>query len=179
MSDKLKVVGCYRAVCRDKYGNILWQEEFDNLLTQVGKGMLLDSALGGSAYTAVEYLGLISSTSFSAVSGADTMTSHADWLEAGSANAPPFSGARQLCVWGASSLSGASAYSATKAFSAGLIFTFTGSGTVEGAFIVGGAGASATLGDTGGVLYSAGVLSVPQPVVATNTLALSYSTTLT
>jgi hypothetical protein len=179
MADKLIAVGVYNAVCQDKYGNVLWEEEFDNLLTQVGKAFLLDQALSGSAYTAAEYMGLISSTSFSAISGGDTMASHAGWLEAGSANAPTYSGTRATVGWNASTLSGASAYSATKSLSAALTFTFTGSGTVEGAFIVGGSGASATIGNTGGTLYSAGALATPQPVIATNTITLTYSTTLT
>lgn len=177
--DKLKIIGEYTFVCRDAEGNELWREVVPNLLTQIGKALLLDQGLAGSAYTAVEYMGLISSTSFSAVSGGDTMTSHTGWLEAGSANAPTYSGNRLTTAWSAATTSGASAYSATKALSAGLTFTFTGSGTVQGAFLVGGSGASATIGNTGGTLYSAGTFSTPQPVVSTNTLTVSYSTTLT
>jgi hypothetical protein len=177
--DKLVAVGHFSAVCRDKDGKELWREEFDNLLTQIGKALLLDQGLAGSAYTAAEFMGLISSTSFSAVSGGDTMASHAGWLEAGSANAPTYSGARLTTVWAAATTSGASAYSATKALSAGLTFTFTGSGTVQGAFLVGGTGAVSTIGSTAGTLFSAGTFATPQPVVSTNTLTVSYSVTLT
>lgn len=179
MLDKSVIEGRFVAVCRDAEGNELWREEFDNLLTQTGKAFLLDEALAGSSYSAVEYMGLISSTSFSAVSGGDTPASHTGWLEAGSANAPTYSGTRATCAWSAATTSGASAYSATKALSAGLVFTFTGSGTVQGAFIVGGSGASATIANTGGILYSAGTFGTPQPVVSTNTLTISYSSTLT
>lgn len=170
--DEAMVIGRFIAVCRDADGTELWSEEFDNLITTVGKNFLLDQALAGSAYTAAEFMGLISSTSFSAVSAADTMTSHAGWLEAGSANAPTYSGNRDTCAWSAAS-------GGVKALSAGLVFTFTGTGTVQGAFIVGGSGASATIANTGGTLYSAGTLATPQPVISTNTLTLSYSTTLT
>jgi len=176
--DSGKVFGKYLAICRNKDGSIFWREEFDNLLTQTGKGFLMDEALSGSSYTAACYMGLISSTSFTAISAGDTPTSHSGWLEAGSANAPTYSGNRQTCAWSASTVSGASAYSATKAFSAGLSFTFTGSGTVEGAFIVVGSGASATIGNTGGILYSAGTLNTAQPVISGNVLTISYSTTL-
>lgn len=179
VTDGMKVVGHFKMVCRDKDGNELWKEEFDNLLTQVGKGLILDSGLAGSSYTAAEFMGLISSTSFGSLSGGDTMTSHASWLEAGSANTPTYSGGRIGCAWGASTLSGASAYSATKALSAGLVFTFTGTGTVQGAFICGGAGAVSTIGSTGGILFAEGTFSTPQPVVATNTLTVSYSVALT
>lgn len=179
--DEERVVarGHFTAVCRDRYGNEIWTEEFDNLLTQIGKALLLDEGLAGSSYTATEYMGLISSVSFSAISGGDTMSSHSGWLEAGSANAPTYSGTRLTAAWNASTLSGASAYSATKQLSAGLVFTFTGSGTVQGAFLVGGSGASNTIGNTSGTLFSAGAFSTPQPVVATNTLTITYSVTLT
>ena len=170
--DHAKIIGRFIAVCRDKDGHELWSEEFDNLLTTVGKNFLLDQALAGSAYTATEYMGLISSSSYSTVAASDTMTSHGGWLEAGSANAPTYSGNRDTCVWSAAS-------AGVKALSAGLVFTFTGSGTVQGAFIVGGSGASNAVGNTGGTLYSAGALGTPQPVISTNTLTLSYSTTLT
>lgn len=179
VSDVIKALGRFTAVCRDKDGKEIWQETFDNLLTQVGKALLLDQGLAGSAYTAVEYMGLISSASFSTVSGGDTMSSHAGWLEAGAANAPTYSGTRLTTVWNASTLSGASAYSATKALTSGLVFTFTGTGTVQGAFTVGGSGATATIGNTAGTLFSAGTFTTPQPVVATNTLTVSYSVTLT
>ena len=179
MDEEMKIIGRYTAVCRDKEGNVLWTEEFDNLLTQVGKGLLLDQGLAGSSYTGLEYMGLISSVSFSAVSGGDTMGAHGGWLEAGAANAPTYSGTRLTAAWNASTLSGASAYTATKALSAGLTFTFTGSGTVQGAFLVGGAGAASTIASTGGTLFSAGTFTTPQPVISTNTLTISYSVTLT
>lgn len=170
--DSLRAIGRFTAVCRDKYGNEIWNIQFPNLLTTLGKNFLLDQALAGSAYTAVEYMGLISSTSFSALSAADTMATHAGWLEAGSTNTPAFSGTRQTCAWSAAS-------AGVKSLSAGLTFTFTNSGTVQGAFIVGGSGAVATLMSTAGTLYAEGTLGTPQPVISTNTLTLSYSTTLT
>lgn len=179
MVDAVKVKGHFSFICRDKDGNELWREETDNLLTQIGKALLLDEALAGSSYTAAEYLGLISSASYSAISGGDTMASHSGWLEAGNANAPTYSGTRGTCAWSSATVSGASAYSANKALSAGLVFTFTGSGTVEGGFIVAGSGAVDTIDNTSGTLYAAGTFSAPQPVIATNTLTVSYSTTLT
>jgi hypothetical protein len=173
VADGAKVVGRYTAVCRDADGKELWRDEFDNLVTTAGKNFLLDSALAGSSYSATEYIGLISSTSWSAVVAADTMASHAGWLESGGANAPTMSSTRQTCAW-------SSASAGVKALSAGLTFTFTGSGTVQGAFIVGGTGAVSTVANTSGTLYSGGVLSGgAQPVISGNTLTVSYSTTLT
>ncbi len=171
--DEALICGRFIAICRDADGGELWSEEFDNLLTTLGKNFLLDTTLAGSAYTVVgPYMGLISSTSYSTTAAADTMASHAGWLEAGSANAPTYSGNRLTCAWSAAS-------AGTKALSSGLVFTFTGSGTVQGAFIVTGSAATNTVGGTVGTLYSAGALTTPQPVISTNTLTLSYSTTLT
>lgn len=170
--DDIGIHGRYDAICTDEHGATLWAQSFDNLVTTVGKNLLLDQALAGSAYTASEFMGLISSASFSAVAAADTMASHAGWLESGGANAPTMSSARQTCAWGAAS-------SGTKALSAGLAFVFTGSGTVQGAFIVGGSGAVSTVASTAGTLISAGTLAVAQPVISGNTLTVSYSMTLT
>ena len=172
MDDRARTAGRFQAGCRDADGTELWSAAFDNLLTTVGKNFLLDTALAGSAYTAAVYMGLISSASYSAVVAADTMASHAGWLEAGSANAPTFSGTRLTVAWSAAS-------AGTKATSGTLTFTFTGSGTVEGAFLVLGTGASSAIANTSGTLYAEGVLGTPQPVISGNTLTLTYSSTLT
>lgn len=144
----------------------------DNVVTTVGKNLALDTFLAGSAYTVVgPYLGLISSTSFSAVAAADTMASHAGWLEAGLANAPTYTAPRKTAAW-------SSASGGAKALSAPLSFTFTGSGTVQGAFLTYGSGAVATIDNTSGVLYSAGTFSAAQPVISGNVLNVSYTASL-
>jgi hypothetical protein len=117
-------------------------------------------------------MGLISSTSWSAVAAGDTMTSHAGWLEAGSTNTPTYTAPRKTCAW--SSASGGS-----KSLSASLSFSMTGTGTVKGCFIVYGSGALSTIDNTAGTLYSAGTFTGgDQPVVNGNTLSVSYSTSL-
>src|SRR5487761_2548757 len=67
LGDAIRATGVFTATCRDKDGNVLWEEQFHNLLTTVGKNLLLDEGLAGSAYTATEYMGLISSVSYSAL----------------------------------------------------------------------------------------------------------------
>ena len=168
--DTTKITGRFSAeLVRD--GVVIDRFEWDNLITTVGKNFLLDQALAGSAYTAAEYMGLISSASFTAVAAGDTMSSHAGWLEAGVANAPTFA-ARLAVSWSA-------AASGVKALSAAASFTFTGSGTVQGAFLTGGSGASATIANTGGTLYSAGTISPTRAVISGDVLNVSYSSTLT
>jgi len=161
--------GHYHAVCRDIFGRVLWEEEFDNVVCTIGKNAVWNAALAGSSYSVTgPYMGLISSASFSAVSAGDTQASHAGWLEAGSSNAPTFSGNRGAATF--TTASGGACALATNP-----TFTFTGSGTVEGAFIVFGSGAVNTVGSTAGTLLSAGTFSAAQPVVSTNTLTVSYS----
>lgn len=172
MGDEMRAIGLFHATFRDRDGNIYYDEEFPNLITTVGKNFQLDTTLAGSSYTVVgPYMGLISSTSFTTTAIGDTMASHAGWLEAGTTNAPTYS-ARIICAWSAAS-------GGAKALSSPLVFTFTGTGTVQGGFIVTGTGAVVTNLSTVGTLYSAGALGTAQPVISGNTLSMSYTTTLT
>lgn len=174
-NDDVEVLGRFRATFREASGRIFHEEEFDNLITTLGKNFLLDTTLAGAAYTVVgPYMGLICGASAPTIVAADTMATHGGWVEGGTTNPPTYSssGARIICAWSAAS-------AGVKALSAGLTFTFTGSGTVQGGFIVTGSGAVVTNLSTAGTLYSAGALSAAQPVVSTNTLTISYSTTLT
>lgn len=153
-------------------GPLIREWDADNVVTTVGKNLALDTYLAGSSYTVVgPYMGLISSTSFSAVAAADTMSSHAGWLEAGNANAPTYTSPRKTAAW-------SSASAGSKALSAALSFTFTGSGTVQGAFMVYGSGAVTTIDNTSGTLYSASAFGTAQPVISGNVLNVSYSTSL-
>src|SRR5262245_19337219 len=97
------------------------------------------------------------------------MASHAGWTEAGSGNAPTYGGNRKTCVW-------ASASGGSKALSASLTFTFTGSGTVKGVFIVFGSGAVNTIDNTSGTLLSAGLFTGGDRAVAnTDVLNIAYT----
>ncbi len=158
----------------DSYGIEQWREEFDNLVTTVGKNLALDTYLAGSAYTVTgPFLGLISSTSYTAgVLAADTMLSHSGWLEAGNANAPHYSGSRPTAVWNA-------AAAGSKSLTSALVFSITSNGTVKGGFLVYGSGASATIDNTGGTLYSAGLFTGGDQVVTTGgTLNVTYTSSL-
>lgn len=122
-----------------------WREVKRNTVMTGGKNDLLDKYFAGSSYTAAWYCGLISSTSYSAISAADTMASHAGWLEAGLANTPTYSQSTRVAL----AFSAASAGS--KATSAASSFTFTGAGTIKGMF-----GTTVSTKDgTTGILYNA------------------------
>jgi len=153
-------------------GPVIWTAEFDNVVCTLGKNAMFNAGFAGSSYSVTgPYLGLISSASFTAVSAADTMASHAGWLEAGSANAPTYSGNRGAAAFAAAS-------GGSIALSSNPSFTFTGSGTVQGAFLTFGAGAVNTVGSTAGTLWSAGTFATAQPVISGNVLTVSYSASM-
>ena len=172
-SEAAEAHGRYEVECRGSDGRIKWRETIDNVVCTVGKNLMLDTALAGGAYTvAGPYMGLISSTSFTAVAVADTMPAHSGWLESGGTNAPTYSGNRKTAVFSA-------AASGAKALSLALSYSVTSTGTVKGAFVVYGAGAVATKDDTGGVLWSTGTFTTGDKAVSNgDTLNISYSTSL-
>jgi hypothetical protein len=173
--EEMKVVGRYTATFRDADGNVYHEETFDNLVTTVGKQLLLDSILGPTTtYTLVgPFMGLMGASS-TGPAATDTIASHGGWTEAGSAN-PQY--ANRLTVTFAGST--VSSPTVTKASTTpALTFTFTSGGTVYGAFILTGTGATNVNGATTGTLFSAGLLTTAQPVITGNTLTLTYSTSL-
>lgn len=171
VEEKVRIHGRFEVECRDKDGNLKWKDTIDNTTMDAGVRLALDTFLAGSGYTAAVYMGLISSDTYSAINAADTMASHAGWREAGGSYAPTYT-TRKTCAWAAAS-------SRSKALSAALPFTFTGGGTVKGAFLVYGSGASATVDNTGGVLYSAGLFTGGDKVViATDILNVSYTASM-
>lgn len=172
-NEQAEAHGIYTAQCFDKDGNLKWEDTFPNVVTVVGKNLALDSFLAGSSYTVTgPFLGLISSISYTAVAAADTMASHAGWVEAGATNAPAYTAPRKTAVWSA-------AATGSKSLSASLSFAITSAGTVKGCFLAFGTGAVATIDNTGGVLYSAGLFTGGDKIVAnTDTLNVSYAASL-
>lgn len=158
----------YDFQCVAPDGTVRWSETVKNLVTTVGKNDLLDKYFAGSTYTATWFMGLIASTSYTAVAAGDTMSSHAGWLEAGATNAPTYTAPRKTLAFNAAS-------GGSKATSAAASFVFSGSGTVQGAFVVGSTGATSTIDNTAGILYSGSALGTTRPVLANDTLNVSLT----
>jgi hypothetical protein len=173
LAEQAEAHGRYKIECIGADGKLKWRDVIENVVCTVGKNLALDTFLAGAAYTVVgPFMGLISSTSYSAVSAGDTMASHAGWLEAGGATAPTYTGNRKTAAWSAATAGG-------KALSAALSFAITSTGTVKGAFLCYGSGASATKDNTGGVLWSAGTFTTgDKAVVNGDTLNCNYSSSL-
>ena len=170
-SDTATIEGRYYAVCYDKDGNVKWEDGIENLVTTVGKNLTLDTILGNSAAGAV-VMGL-KGTGAAAIT--DTQASHPTWDEVGLANAPTYSGNRKTPSFAAAAY--VSGTTCTKATSAASTFAITSTGTVAGCFI--NIGGSATIDDTTGTLFSAGDFSSSKAVVSGDTIAVSYSCSLT
>lgn len=161
--------GRYYVECFDSEGKLRWRDHIDNLITDVGARLVLDTILAGSSFTATTYMGLKGAGT--PVVG-DTQASHASWLEQGLANAPTYTGNRKTVGWNAASGSGAG--SRSKAASAAQSFAITSSGTVAGCFI--NINGSATKDDTTGTLLSAGDFSGgSKAVVNGDTINVSFT----
>lgn len=151
-----------------------WDSYAHNTVVTVGKNAMLDNGpLGASAYTKTgPFMGLIGAVSYTAISAADTMASHAGWTEAGTTNAPTYTGPRKTISFNAASAGSTGPSSAP-------VYTMTGAGTVKGVFIVCHTGALSTIDNTAGTLWSAGLFTGgDQAVVNTNTVTVTYSTSL-
>ena len=173
MGESAQAEGVYTFKCFEyENGPLLWEDTIENVVCTLGKNLMLQTALTGSAYTVTgPYMGLISSVSYTAVAAADTMASHAGWTEAGSTNAPTFA-ARVAPAFGTAASGAISTSTPTS-------FTMTGAGTLVGAFITYGTGAVTTLMSTAGTLLSAGAFTGGnQPVNSGNVVQVTYSLSL-
>jgi hypothetical protein len=156
--ETMDVQGRYTVECvRD--GEVLWREEFDNLVTTVGKNSLLDKFLDlGSAHSAI-HMGLKGSGSAAA---GDTMASHAGWTE-------PAIVANRLVPSFSAASSGSKATSSAVSFSIN-----SGTNTVvAGVFIV--LSGTNAVANTTGTLYSAGDFASTKTVSSGDTLNVTYT----
>jgi len=171
------MTGKYHVVCRDKDGNLKWEEEFPNLVVAVGKQLMLDTLLKGSSYSVVgPYLGLIGNTFTAAAT--DTMASHT-WTEFTNCTVGG-SAVRGTAVFGSSTSSGTTPSNVTTSSASPVTYTITGAGgTVYGCFLVTGTGAVSTQSSTAGTLYSEGLFSTAKATTAGDTVTVTYSTTAT
>ena len=162
------LAGTYHVECFDKDGNLKWEDDVKNLVTDVGARAMLDAILDNSAKGAV-YMGL-KGTGTALVT--ETMSSHAAWAEVGGTNDPAYNGTRKTPAWSAASGTGAG--NRSKATSSAVSFTFTSGGTVAGCFIV--IGGTTAQDNTTGTLFSAGDFSGgSRVVVSTDVINVTYT----
>jgi hypothetical protein len=178
-NETVGIEGAYHVVCRDKDGNVKWEEQIPNLVNAVGKELMLDTLLKGTSYTVVgPFLGLIGGAGPTFLA-ADTMTSHAGWTEFTNYTVGG-SAVRGTAVFGSATSAGLSPANVTTSAASAITYTITGAGgTVSGCFLVTGSGASSTQGNTSGTLYSAGAFTTAKITTAGDTVSVTYSTTAT
>jgi len=179
-NETIGIEGVYHVECRDKDGNLKWEESFPNLVNAVGKQLLLDTLLrtSGTYTTTGPFLGLISGAS-PTFTAADTMTSHSGWTEFTNYTVGG-SAVRGTAVFAASTSTGTTPTNVTTSAATAITYTITGSGgTVGGCFLVTGSGASSTQSNTSGTLYSAGAFAVAKITTSGDTVSVSYSSTAT
>ena len=179
-ADDMGVHGHYHVVCRDKNGNIKWEEEFPNLVVAVGKELMLNTLLRTSGtYTTVgPFLGLTNATLTPAAT--DTMTT----LVGGGKEFTNYtvlgSAVRGQATFAAATSTGTTPTNVSTSTASAITYTITGAGgTVYGCFLVTGLGASSTQGNTGGTLYSEGNFATAKVTTAGDTVSVTYSTTAT
>jgi len=173
--------GYYHVVCRDKDGNVKWEDGFENQVVQVGKQLALNTLLyTASGYTLVgPYLGLIATST--GYSPTDTMSSHSDWTEFTNYTVGG-SAIRGTAVFASATGNNVTTPGSNIVTSSATAITYTitgAGGTVTGCFLVTGSGASSTLSSTTGTLWSAGGFAVSKTTTAGDTVTVTYSTTAT
>lgn len=178
-NETVGIEGYYNVECRDAQGNLKWEESFPNLVNAVGKELMLDTLLKGSSYTVVgPFLGLISGASPS-FAAADTMASHGGWTEFTNYTVGG-SAVRGTAVFASATSTGTTPSNVTTSAATPITYTITGGGgTVGGCFLVTGSGASSTISNTSGTLYSAGAFTTAKITTAGDTVSVTYSTTAT
>ena len=178
-NETLGIHGHYHVVCRDKNGNIKWEEEFPNLVVAAGKQLLLDTLLKGSSYSVTgPFLGLTNATLTPAAT--DTMTTLVGGGKEFTNYTVGGSAVRGTAVFASATSSGTTPSNVTTSTATAITYTITGGGgTVYGCFLVTGTGASSTQSNTGGTLYSEGNFATAKVTTAGDTVSVTYSTTAT
>lgn len=156
----------YQLECIGADGKVKWTEEIDNLVTNVGRADVINRYFKLSALPANWFIGLIDNASFSAVANADTLASHAGWLES-----TAYTGSRK--TWTGGSVTGTTTASVDNSASPGA-FAINATATINGCFLC-----DASSG-TSGILYSAASFSGGnRAVVSGDTLNVTATLTTT
>lgn len=163
-----KAKGVFNVVCKNADGSIAWSSQFQNGTTDEGRTYMHDAAFRAGTQDTIWYIGLISSSSYSALSTLDTSASHSGWVE----NTAYSESTRRQ--WDAGSpISSAGTTTITSGTPA--VFTASASTSVKGAFLSSASAKNATTG----VLWATGVFISDQSLNVGQTLSITYQTSLT
>jgi hypothetical protein len=147
-------------------GQLAWSETVHNQVMTAGINDLLTQYFKGSAYTAAFFVGLVDNASFSAYSAADTMASHAGWLESAA-----YSNATRPALTLGTASAGSIDNSASKA-----VFNINATATILGGFVTTNSTKSGTTGTLyGAASFTGGARSVLNGDTLNCTISLSAS----
>lgn len=158
----LKLQGEFLLRCRGPKGRVLWSQKVPNGIVSVGLTDILSVYFAGGSASANWYIGLIDNTSFSALSSADTMSSHAGWSELTSYDGSTRKAFTNLTASNALILNTVAAS-----------FVMSADATIKGIFIVN----NATRGGSTGTLWSTAALASARVLRSGQTLEVVYRLT--
>jgi hypothetical protein len=153
----------WRCEARNAKGDLLWVDEFDNLVTTAGKNYYLDAALKTGATSPALYVGLVDSSAHVYAAG-DVMNSHAGWTE----NVTYSQSTR--VAWTPGSISAGSVDNSGSA----AVFSINGTTTIAGCFFTTGSAKSGTAG----TLVGEGDLSVSRSLANGDTLTITVTASM-
>lgn len=160
--------GLFKAVCTNPDGSVAWEESFSNGTTDQGRALGLTNIFTAGAQSASWFIGLISTTSFSALSTLDTAAVHSGWVES-----VAYAEATRRQWNPASPIS--SAGTTTMTSSSSIVFTANASVSIKGAFL----SSASAKSSTAGVLWATGVFVSDQNLITGQTISITYQTSLT
>lgn len=143
-------------------GEVIGVQDFPNDITNQGKNSLFEIMFhdGTQIASSSWFIGLISSSSYSALAASDVMSSHAGWTE--------LTGYTQSTrvAWGPGAAASQSITNASPA-----TFDINATGTAKGVFVV----SNSTKGGTTGTLWSTALFSADVPVANGDQLRVTYT----
>lgn len=145
-------------------GKVIRKIRIKNTTTYAGLNSLLNVGFRAATQLTAWYCGLVDNSGFTANPNTDTAASHAGWTEFTTYS----ESVRQ--TW---SPTAASAGSITN--TSAMVFTISGSGSINGIFIV----SNNTKGGTSGTLWSSASFGSPLTVASSDVLRITYSYTIT
>ena len=164
MITKCRIQGFWTVKCFNPNGTLAWKQVYANGITTGGINDLLDVGFRAQSQKTAWYVGLISNASFTALAAADTMASHAGWVELDN-----YSEATRPLWTPNAATGGAISHTDT------IDFTITSTGTIRGTFIT----SVNTKSGTTGILWSTGLMASANAMSNGQTLRTTYSCTIT
>jgi hypothetical protein len=162
LEDTFKPQGHFRIQHYDAKGREIGVYDVKNLVVNQGKNDILEVYFHDGTATAASgwYMGLISSSGYSAIAAGDTAASHSGWTE--------FTGYSESTrqSWGQGAAASQSITNSTP-----VTFSINATGTVKGAFII----TNSTKGGTSGKLWAAALFSADVPVNNGDQLKVTYT----